>query len=171
MGMIDMEIKPGKYRGRIEDYGVFQSTVGQQHPTVFVRFLLVGRYDPSSGELGPCPAETREYLKAITPNTIGWLLSDLRAIGYSRNGLHHFDPEAEGAEDLFGREIDIVCYHETYKGSTRERWSISGTRRRQRVGADVLARLDAEHADALRKILGSENTGPGVTTTEDESHS
>jgi hypothetical protein len=165
-----MQMPKGKYRARIADYGVFQSTVGQQHPTAFIRFTLVGVYDPSTGALGECPAETREYLKAITPNTIGWLLSDLKAVGYDRDSLSAFDPEAPGAVDLFGRELDVACDHETYDGVTRERWSVHREPRRQRVGRDELARLDTTYADQIRRVLGDGQpaAAPAVTSPADD---
>jgi hypothetical protein len=149
-----MQNPEGKYRARIEDYGVFQSVKGQQHPTVFIRFTLIGRYDPASGEVDDCPAETREYLKAITEKSIDWVLSDLKTIGYDREGFRHFDPEAPGAADLFGREFDAVCDHKTYDGNTREEWSIYREPRRKRVDRDELARLDGVYADKIRKVLG-----------------
>src|SRR5437660_10738467 len=112
-----MLLPQGRYRARVEDYGVYQSTAGQQLPTVFVSFQLVGRYDPSSGVLGDCPPVTRTYSKAISPKTINWVLSDLKAIGYDREGFRYLDPEVPGAVNLFGREIDVVADHEDYEGS------------------------------------------------------
>src|SRR5690348_12077334 len=104
-----MAMDPGKYRGRITDYGVTQSQAGQQLPTVFISFELIGQYDPATGDLMECPPENRSYFKSITAKTIGWLLADLKAIGYDRPGLEFLDPEVPGAVDLFGREIDAVC--------------------------------------------------------------
>src|SRR4051812_49380472 len=120
-----MTVMPeGKYRARVEDYGVFQSSAGNQHPTAFVRFRLTGRYGGPGDRLEECPKESREYFKAITEKTIVWLLSDLQAIGFDKDGLKFFDPETPGAADLFGREIDVACEHGEYEGTTRERWSI-----------------------------------------------
>src|SRR5262245_13390938 len=119
-----MLMEKGKYRGRVTDYGVFKSTAGQQHDTVFVSFQLIGAYDSTTGELGPCAAAARTYTKAITAKTIDWVTSDLKAIGFDRDSFRCLDPEVPGAVNLFGREIDVVCDHETYNGTTRERWSI-----------------------------------------------
>ncbi len=151
-----MSIDPGKYRGRIRDYGVEQSQAGQQHPTVFLNFEIVGQYDPTTGELLSCPTASRTYRKAITPKTIGWLLADLKAIGYDKPGLEYLDPETPGAIDLFDHEIDVVCEHDTYEGQTRERWSIHRERTRERVRRDVLASLDAQYSDQIRRVLGAD---------------
>jgi hypothetical protein len=163
-------MKQGKYHARIEDYGVFQSTAGQQHPTVFVRFTPTGYYDPSTGEITACDPETREYTKAITEKTIGWLLSDLKAIGYDRDGLKYLDPEAPGAVDLFDREIDVVCDHEVYDGRVRERWSIYREPRRKRVDAGTLADLDAKFGDQLKQHLGPRQPAspPAPATSDDD---
>jgi len=150
-----MTIEPARYRGRITDYGVEQSQAGQQHPTIFITSELVGQYDPATGELLPCPAASRTYYKAITPKTIGWLLADLKAIGYDKPGLEYLDPEVPGAADLFGREVDLVCEHETYDGQVRERWSIHRERTREKIGREGLARLDALYGDQIRRALGA----------------
>jgi hypothetical protein len=152
----------GKYRARIEDYGVFQATFGQQHPTAFVRFTLTGYYDPSTGDLTTCAPASREYTKAITENTIQWLLSDLKSIGFDRDGLRFFDPESPGAADLFGREIDVVCDHEEYQGKGQERWSVYREPRRKRVDAGVLAALDARYRDEVKKVFGPQKPAPTV---------
>jgi hypothetical protein len=156
-----MPMSKGKYRARIEDYGIFRSTAGQQHLTAFIKFTLVGAYDPATGALGECASESREYLKAVTDHTIDWLLADLRAAGYDRPSLAAFDPEAPGAADLFGRELDVVCDHEAYEGVTRERWSVHREPRRQKAGRDELARLDALYADRIRKVFGDGRPAPG----------
>ena len=154
-----MMIDPGKYRGLIKDYGIVKSQAGQQLPTAFISFELVGQYDPTTGELAPCHTTTRTYFKGISPKTIGWLLADLKAIGYDRPGLEYLDPETPGAADLFDREIDVVCEHEAYEGQTRERWSIYRERTREKVRREDLARLDAEFSDQIKKVFG---TGDGA---------
>jgi hypothetical protein len=166
-----MAIDPGKYRGRITDYGVTQSQAGQQLPTVFILFELVGQYDPDTGDLLDCPLESRSYYKSISPKTIDWLLSDLKAIGYDRPGLEYLDPEVPGAADLFGREIDVVCDQENYDGRTRERWSIHRERTREKIGREGLARLDAQYGEQIRRVLGAGDAAvspPPLTVVNDD---
>jgi hypothetical protein len=166
-----MPIEPGKYRGRITDYGVTQSQAGQHLPTVFITFELVGQYDPDTGEVGPCEPVGRTYYKSISPKTIDWLLADLKAIGYDRPGLEYLDPETPGAADLFDREIDIDCESETYQGQTRDRWSIHRERTREKIGREGLARLDAQFGDQIRRVLGAGtavDVPPPVTANTDD---
>jgi hypothetical protein len=155
-------INSGKYRARIEDYGVIEAPYGQQHLTAYVTFRLIGYYNPTTGALESCPDETREYRKAFTDNTIKWLLGDIKAIGYDREALTYFDPEVEGAVDLFGREIVVRCEHKTYNGQTREEWSISQAPRPKRVDRSVLAELDDRFRDQIKKILGPQKPAPPV---------
>jgi|SRR5579864_1935783 len=166
-----MQIEQGKYRGKIRDYGVFHSTAGNQHPTVFVTFETIGQYDPSTGQIVECPRVTRTYNKAITPNTIDWLLSDLKAIGYDRDSFTYLDPEVPGAVNLFGRELDVVCEHESYEGAVRERWSIYREPSRKKLAPEELAQLDAQYAPRLKKASGNDTSvaAPApVSNTSDE---
>jgi hypothetical protein len=165
-----MPIEPGKYRGRITDYGVIQSQAGQQHRTAFIAFDIVGQYDPTTVELQTCEPANRTYYKAITPKTIEWLLADLKAIGLDR-GFEYLDPETPGAVNLFDREIDVVCEHETYQGQTRERWAIHRERTREKVGREGLALLDAQFGDQIRRVLGAGNAEavpPPATANQDD---
>jgi hypothetical protein len=167
-----MATQSAKFRGRIKDYGVTQSKVGQQHATVYVDFNVIGQYDPATGELLPCEETTTgTYYKAITPKTIEWLAADLKAIGYDRPGLEYLDPETPGAVNLFDREIDVDCQQETYQGQTRNRWSIHRDQAREKLGRDDLARLDAMYGDQFRRVLGAGDTAvppPPVADTNDD---
>jgi hypothetical protein len=153
METLNLPLEIGKYRGRIRDYGIYQSPVGQQLPTIYVSFDLIGRYEPTTDRLAPCESTTRTYEKAITDRTIGWVIADLRSIGYDRPALNQFDPEAEGAADLFGREIDLDCKHEIYEGSVRERWSIFRELKRKKLATEALNQLDALFGAHLKKAF------------------
>jgi len=158
---------PGRYRGRVRDYGVMQSQTGQQLPTAFITFVLVGYYHPATGELGPCPALNRTYYRAITPKTIDWLLADLKQVGFDQPGLEYLDPETPGAANLFDREIDVVCKHEPYQGRPIETWSIYHEPRRKRIPRDELARLDAQFAEQIKRVFGSSpSAAPAPAVTE-----
>jgi hypothetical protein len=160
-----MTFDEGTYRGCIKNYGVMRSQVGKLFPTAFIEFDVIGQYDPSTGQIVPRPPATRSYRKAITPKTVGWLAADLKAIGYDRPDLASFDPEAPGAVDLFGREIDVDCEHEVYQGQTRERWSIHREINREKLRRDDLASLDAQFGDTFRRVFGAQTptVAPAVT--------
>jgi hypothetical protein len=163
-----MLIDSGKYRGRVVDYGVFESTAGKQHKTVFVAFELLSKYASDTEALIPCPGEKRTYIKAITPKTIDWVLADLKAIGYDRVAFRYLDPEVPDAVNLFGREVDVDCDHEVYEGKTRERWSIHREPSRKKLGRDELAALDAQYADNLRRAFGGAKAAVAPAPDADE---
>jgi hypothetical protein len=156
-----MRYEPGRYRGRITGHGAFKSPAGQQLPTVFLTFDLIGRYDPATGELGPCPPGTRTFTRAITANTFRWLLADLKTIGFDKNGLKYLDPGVPGAADLCNREVDFVCIHEAYQGLVRERWSI-GRGPRTKLAQGDLEELDARFGEAPERKSGD---GPDADPT------
>jgi hypothetical protein len=150
-----MPYEPGRYHGRIKDHGIFKPQAGQQHPTVRIDVDLTGRYDPATGERGPCAPGTRTYSRAITPKTINWVRAELRAIGYDRHELRYFDPQMPGAENLIGREIDVVCKYETYKGGMSERWSIYlEPARKEKLTQIDLEALDARFGEESEKASG-----------------
>lgn len=164
--------EPGRYRGRITNYGVFRADTGNRYHHVFIDFQIIGMYDPGTGGLTACPSGKGTYYKAITEKTIGWLLSDLKAIGYDRESLRHLDPESDGAVNLFGVEIDVECRHEEYRGAQHERWSVCRTPRREKVGAATLAELDVQYAQFLKKESDSGGKSPdGRSTTRKPSNS
>jgi len=136
----------GKYRAQITDYGVMQSRQGANHPTVFVTFKLLA--GPEAEPLGgrSLYGVMRTYYRAITPKTMRWVRAELKAIGYDRDELKYLDAEAEGAVDLFGRDIDVVCRHEEYDNNTRERWSIDCGPAHVKLSAEDLERLDEQFA-------------------------
>jgi hypothetical protein len=148
-----MRYEPGRYRGIVEDYGFYRSSAGQHFPTVFIDFDLIGHYDPKTGELGACPPGTRTFWRAITSKTYDWVLSVLKSVGYDRDELKYFNPEVPGAVDLFGREIDVGCYHETYEGTVRERWEI-GRAPRTKLTLGELEELDAQFGKTLERKSG-----------------
>jgi hypothetical protein len=162
-------LEKGKYVGRIVDFGIFRSRQGRQLRTAYVDFEVFAQHDPVTGELDEIPPVTRTYYKAITDETIAWVIGDLRAIGYDRQGFRDFDPEAPGAPDLFGREIDVVCEHDNYRGTEREKWSISPPARR-RLDPDELAELDVEFAHAFRRASpdGRPAAAPAVVPNDDD---
>jgi hypothetical protein len=55
-----MMLESARYLGVVVDYGVFRSTAGEQHRTLFIACELKRRYD-ADGELVPCPPEKRTY--------------------------------------------------------------------------------------------------------------
>jgi hypothetical protein len=145
----------GKYQGRITCYGIIPAESVDKYDKVFVEFELVGRYDPATGHLESCPAIRQTYYKSTHPNSLDWLISDMKSLGYDKPSFRFLDPEVEGAVNWFGRLIDVVCEHGTgMNGQPREQWSLNRERTRKKATAETVARLDARCAAALEKAFG-----------------
>jgi hypothetical protein len=159
--------EPGKYLGNIKDYGVLEAKDEGKYEQVFIEFEVVGRYDPATGELRECPPALRTYFRSTHPNSVDWLLGDLKSLGYDKPSLRHLDPEAEGAVNWFGKKVDFTCEHDASRdGTPREQWSIARERaRKKKAAAATLARLDARLADKLEKAFGNGQPAPGPAVT------
>jgi hypothetical protein len=150
-----MQLESGRYRGRIKDYGILEAKEQDKYDQVFIEFEVIGRYDRATGELEACPPAVRTYYKSTHPNSVDWLLSDLKSLGYDKPSFRYLDPEVEGAVDWFGKEIDVACGPGTSQdGTPREQWSLARARSRKKVKAETLARLDARCAANLQKAFG-----------------
>ena len=148
-----------------------QSQAGQQHPTVFITFELVGQYDPTTGELDALPGGHPDLLQGDHAEDDRLAARRPQGDRLRPAGPRVPRPRDPGAADLFDREIDVVCEHETYEGQTRERWSIHRERTREKLGREDLARLDAQFGDQIRRVLGAGDTAvapPPVTEINDD---
>jgi hypothetical protein len=166
-----VQFDPGKYLGRIKDYGILEAEEAGKYDQVFIEFEVAGRFDPATGLLQECPPGLRTYFKSTHPNSIDWLLGDLKSLGYDKPSFRFLDPEVEGAVDWFGKEVEVACDHGTSRdGTPREQWSIFRERTRRKAKVETLARLDARLADKLAKAFGAQQPAAPLTApnTSDE---
>jgi hypothetical protein len=159
-----MRFEPGKYRGRIRDYGVIMAVDEGKYDQVTIDFDVIGRYDLANDQLQDCPVAVRTYYKSTHPNSLEYLLLDLKFLGYDKPSFRYLDPEVEGAVDWFGKEVDVTCEIESWNGNSREQWSILRGQPRQKADAESLARLDARCADKLKKAFGASQPAAPLTT-------
>jgi hypothetical protein len=167
-----MPFESGKYRGRIKDYGILEAQDQDTYDQVFIEFEVFGRYESATGKLEECPPTVRTYYKSTHPNSLGWLLSDLKFLGYDKPSFRYLDPEVVGAVNWFDKEIDVACDLGTSRdGTPREQWSLVRERSRKKAKAETLARLDARCADKLQKAFGGAQrpaAPPTVPNTSDD---
>jgi hypothetical protein len=138
---------------------------------VFIDFEVIGRYDQATGKLEECPPAVRTYYKSTHPNSLDWLLGDLKFLGYDKPSFRYLDPEVVGAVDWFGKEVDLYCDLKTRDGTPREQWSLFRERSRKKAKAETLARLDARCADKLQKAFGDAQrpaAPPTIPNTSDD---
>ena len=150
-----MQFEPGNYLGRIQDYGILEAKEQGKYDQVFIEFEVIGRFDPTTGQLQECPPAVRTYYKSTHPNSVDWLLDDLKSLGYDKPSFRYLDPEVEGAVNWYGKEVAVTCDCGKSKDDTpREQWSLTRGRTRKKAKAETVARLDARLADNLKKTFG-----------------
>ena len=77
------------------------------------------------------------------------LRGDLNALGVQVPNLDLLNPDVTDHVSLVGREIDVECEIESYKGKQKERWSIPH-RKLPKLGRDEIRDLDAKFGHLFR---------------------
>lgn len=141
----------GKYEVEITGQG-FSKAKSSGNLQFVLQFRILGKLDPNDPEaLIDCMPGERKYYKAITENTVQWLMDDLKALGVE--GLESWlqlDPEAghERFIDLTGRKVDMSCKIGA-DSKSYEDWAFAsgGT-------AKPIERADKKDVKALDRLFG-----------------
>jgi hypothetical protein len=99
-----------------------------------------------------CPCQERTaYRSLTTEQSAGWLLSDLRSLGFAGTSFTSLDPASPVAVDLSGRIIKVRCAHREYQGQMRESWQIvrSALANMTRLPTERIRELDERFAAEL----------------------
>ncbi|MDE2103417.1 MAG: hypothetical protein KGL39_39615 [Patescibacteria group bacterium] len=116
----------GRYEVEVSGQGFQKASTGNMQ--FVLQFKVLGKVDPNDPNtlLSVMPGE-RKYYKAITENTIEWLLEDLKALGVEGlTSWSQLDPNVEGSIDLTGRKVDMLCGSKNGNdGKSYEDWSIA----------------------------------------------
>ena len=144
----------GRYYGRVTRQAMGETSNGNAQ--FVLSFLILGKVnlaDPG-GELLACPQGERSIYRAITENTIDFVMDDLRALGYTKPSFKYLDPETPGFVDFTGKELEFFCSHEAdnrdgRSGELREKWGIA------RAKSQVKP-LDAKKARGLDALFGKQ---------------
>jgi hypothetical protein len=145
-------MESGKYKVRVDGYGMYRDERGEHHPMAMVDFTVVGMYD-AEGNLQECPKVQRFYRQVLTENTAQWLFSNLKSFGFTGKNLADFDPQSPNADNLYGRLVDATC---TIKpgynnGNPTEEWF--PVPYRARLDRAELDRLQAQYSDDFDKAF------------------
>lgn len=111
----------GAYVGRVLKQGLFESPgKGTLEFKVWVEVFRSTEH----GEL-PKPFR-RTAVEYITDGTLANLMPKLRNLGFEGNNLMDLVPGEDGKaeQDLTNMEITVLCQHEAYKDTMREKWGI-----------------------------------------------
>lgn len=116
----------GRYVATLKSV-VLSASKTKQTPQVVIQFTPVGKVNPQDPEnLLPCANFDRSIFRAITSETIEYVVQDLRQLGYPHDDFDHLDEDSPNRHDFGSPEIVVSCKHEEYQGKTQERWSLAG---------------------------------------------
>jgi len=111
----------GAYTGRVLKQGLFESAgKGTLEFKVWVEVFR-------SADHGDLPKPFRRTaVEYITDGTLVNLMPKLRNLGFEGNNLMDLVPGADGKaeQDLTGMEITVLCQHDPYNGTLKEKWGI-----------------------------------------------
>lgn len=146
----------GRYAVRITDQGFAQAKTGT---TQFVlAFDIIGKVDPKDpNTLIAVPEGNRKIYRAITENTITWILDDLKALGVDElTSWSLLDPATPGYIDLTGKEVDANCGSKKGQdGKDYEDWAIAhgtgGGKPIERAAGKEVQNLDRMFGRFLKK--------------------
>ena len=139
---------PGRYWGRITHQKVGETKKGDAQ--LILQFLVRGRINPADpeGELLPVAGELeRTIFRTINDNTIDWIVQDLDTLGWYGQHWRDFDEGSSAFVSIVGSEHVFRCDHDTYEGTTREKWSVAGD-------GLVVKPLDDSQAKQLEALFG-----------------
>jgi hypothetical protein len=109
----------GRFKGRVTKWGLTPSS-SKGTEQFYVTALLVCQIQ--DGEEVHCPGGEVTVFRAITDNTIDYVVEDLKNLGFTGTDWSALLPDAPNAHSFEGVEVPLRCKHEEYKGKTQERW-------------------------------------------------
>lgn len=139
----------GEYVARVTSWGLTESK-NKKTPQFVLRFTPIGKINPNdpTGATLSCPNYERSVYRAITKNTVNFLIEDLQYLGYNKASFKYLDPDEEGAHDFSNLEIRVRCDHEEYNGNVQERWNLA------RDGGAELVPLEGSKVRELDSLFG-----------------
>ena len=141
----------GDYQARVTAWVFCKSKNGNDQ--FFLAFLVRKRFDPESPEttLACVCRERTLYRPLLTDQHAGWLLSDLRSIGFTGTTFTSLDHASPDAVDLSGLIFKVRCRHREYGGELRESWQIvrGATANIDRLPQEQVRELDRRFAEEL----------------------
>jgi len=146
--------EPGRYWGTITSQQLGESSNG--NPQFILRFEVLGKInlaDPEGELVAVTQNLERTIYRAITDNSIDWILQDLEQLGFTGASFAELDPGNEVFQDFSGQEIPIRCEHDTYQGTVREKWSIGvAPSAAKPLEPKAIRQLDSMFGKALRAL-------------------
>lgn len=139
----------GTYKGKITKWGIAESTK-KKTPQAFFTVLIQGEVD-DKGEVYDCPSYERTVYRAITENTVDFLIDDIGRLGFDLTSFSQLNPDAANAIDFRDKEVVVRCKHEEYEGKVRERFDFNFSRTVEQLDKAGVSKLDQLFGNRLKK--------------------
>lgn len=135
----------GTYKARIVRWGLSKASTGSDQ--FWLEIEVFARREGE--ELEPVqPSSETIYRTIAKDEQAGWLLSDLREIGYTQVSFTPLSPNTPEAFDFSNVEIWVRCRQENYQGREKSKWEWI-REPRSPLAANQLAALDEKFKSAL----------------------
>lgn len=156
--MAEALMSPGRYWGKItrQELGVSKEAKNPQFGLKFVVMGKINLIDPA-GDLLPCPSVERTVFRSISEKAVEYLVEDLEylcgklGVELDLSGWEMLDPGTEGHLSFVGIETEFYCKHDTYKGKTGEKWSLSKGFDSEKPSDDQVGQLNRMFGKFLKK--------------------
>ena len=159
--------EPGQYVGTVTRWALVKAKNENKTPQFALTFVPLGRLNPQNpdADLLPCPVMERTLFRAITGNTAGWLLRDLKHFfEYAHESFVPLDPDGPEPFDFRDKEFLSVLTYEDYEGKSREKWNFaSGLNLGEPMSQAEVRKLDALFGLAKPKRNGKKEETPKTT--------
>lgn len=149
----------GYYLAKITKWGLSKNKNTGNSQVIF-SFVPTGREE--KGELVDCPSYERSIFRVITENTIDFLVTDLKNLGYTPDTFDALDPAHPQAFNFEGIEVKVRCVHEDYKGETKEKWQFAWGQEIKPLERKEVSQLNAMFGSRL-KAAGAAAAAPAKT--------
>lgn len=134
-----------RYSGKIVKWGISESK--NKTPQAFFMVMIEKEVD-AKGETYDCPQYERTVYRALTENTIDWVVDELAKLGFTGTSFNQLRPDDPNAHDFAGTEVKLRCKHETFEGKTREKFEFD-------FGSKAPEQLDKSGVSKLDQLFGS----------------
>ena len=159
----------GRYFGRVTHQKVGETKKGDAQ--LILQFVVIGKVNPTDVDgttMLPVEAEfERTIFRTINDNTIDWIMQDLDTLGWYGQHWRDFDESSSAFVSMVGSEHVFRCDHDTYEGTTREKWSVAGDGMVVKPLADDKAKqlevLFGRHLQVRKKPIADTTVAPKPT--------
>ena len=141
------QLIPGNYKGKIVSAITSQAKSGNNQ--VEIEFDIVAGKD--GGQWSPIDGERRRVFLSLSEKARAYSEDKLESIGFKGDyAAIKFD------DALVADGVELVCRHEEYNGSTREKWDFASWGAPREVAAapaDEIKRLNALYAQRMKSKI------------------